>query len=113
MPSSWRAKLHQLQNNHLGSVAATGSELVDAGVTAGAILLRVASLVLRADLAEELLHHRMLVILGALLELLLVLVVLLLLLQVSLLFLKTVWIVSIRWFKKWKRWWILHSIQNN
>ena len=71
-------KLDQLENDHLGGVAATGSQLVDAGVAAGAVLLSVAGLVLGADLAEELFHHRMLVVLGALLIVSLLLVGLLL-----------------------------------
>ena len=50
----------------LAFVGIQGSELVNAGVATGAVLLGVASLVLRRDLAEELLHAGILHVLGAL-----------------------------------------------
>ena len=63
-----------LDHAHLGSVAATGSELVNAGVATGALLFLVALFELGAIFAEELLHHGILDVLGALLPVGLVLV---------------------------------------
>ena len=60
--------LHQLDDNHLGAIAAAGTQLVDAGIAAGAALFLVAGTILGAQLTEKLFDHGMLVILGALLE---------------------------------------------
>ena len=62
---------NKLDNCHFGSVAATGSQLVDAGVAA------LASIVLGRDFAEQLLNHGVGSLLGALGILALALLVLL------------------------------------
>ena len=63
---SKKAILDQLQDNHLGRVAATGADLDDAGIAAANALFSLASLVLGADFTHELLNHRIVYFLGAL-----------------------------------------------